>query len=102
MDKEVSEKMKEKAVFVGQRPVMNYVVACLTIFNAGEKEVVVKARGRAISRSVDAVELLRRAFVKDLKIEGIEIGTEEITEPQGRKINVSTIEITISKTEQLL
>ncbi len=86
----------ESLVLIGKKPVMNYVVACLTFLNAGAKKLVIKARGRAISRAVDTVELLRRAFVKDLEIENIEIGTEEITRPeQQQKSNVSTIEITL-------
>ena len=84
-------------VLIGRKPVMNYVVACLTFFNAGEEEVVVKARGRAISRAVDTVELLRRAFAKDLIVKKIDIGTEEVIRPEGTKSNVSTIEITLSK-----
>jgi len=87
----------ENTVFVGRKPVMNYVIACLTFFNAGEKEVVVKARGRAISRAVDTVELLRRGFVKDLKVQKIETGTEELTRFEGQKANVSTLEITVAK-----
>ena len=77
---------------------MNYVVACLTFFNSGEKQVTVKARGRAISRAVDTVELLRRAFVKDLELQGICIGTEEVQRAEeNRKSNVSTIEINLTK-----
>ena len=87
----------ENAVLIGRKPVMNYVVACITSFNAGEKQVVVKARGRAISRAVDTVELLRRAFVKDLEIKNIDIGTEEFVRAEGQKSNVSTIEITVAK-----
>ncbi len=87
----------ENVVLIGRKPVMNYVVACITFFNAGEKQVVVKARGRAISRAVDTVELLRRAFVKNIEIENIEIGTEEITREEGQKSNISTIEITVTK-----
>jgi len=59
----------ENTVFVGGKPVMNYVMACLTLFNSGGKKVVLKARGRAISRAVDSVELLRRVFLKDLKLQ---------------------------------
>jgi DNA-binding protein len=92
-------KVGENVVLIGGKPVMNYVVACLTFFNAGEKEVVVKARGRAISRAVDTVELLRRGFIKDLTVQKIEIGTEEMSRPEGRKSNVSTIEITVVKSE---
>ena len=84
-------------MLVGIKPVMNYVVACITCFNSGTDEVVVKARGRAVSRAVDCVELLRRAFVKDLTVKEIKIGTEEIEQSEGRKTNVSTINILIGK-----
>lgn len=90
-------KPRENTVLIGKKPVMNYVIACLTFFNAGEKAVVVKARGRAISTAVDTVELLRRGFIKDLKIEKIETGTEEIIQPEGKRANVSTLEITVAK-----
>jgi len=95
--KEVAKKPAENVVLIGRKPVMNYVVARLTFFNSGEKEVTVKARGRAISRSVDTIELLRRAFVKGLGIKNIKIGTEEMTREDGQKSNVSTIEITVDK-----
>ncbi|MEM2437903.1 MAG: RNA-binding protein, partial [Candidatus Bathyarchaeia archaeon] len=59
----------------------------------------VKARGRAISRAVDVVELLRRAFLKDITIEKIDIGTQEMSSPDRPKVNVSTIEISLVKKE---
>jgi DNA-binding protein Alba len=76
---------------------MNYVVACLTFFNSGEKDICVKARGRAISTAVDTVELLRRGFVKDAELKSIAIGTEEVQREEGRRSNVSTIEIAITR-----
>ncbi|MCK4498288.1 DNA-binding protein Alba [Candidatus Bathyarchaeota archaeon] len=85
----------ENAVLIGRKPVMNYVVACLTFFNSGEKTVIIKARGRAISTAVDTVELLRRGFMKGLKIIDISIGTEEMQREDDRRSNVSTIEINI-------
>jgi DNA-binding protein len=87
----------ENVVLIGKKPIMNYVVACLTFFNSGAKKLTVKARGRAISRAVDTVELLRRAFVKDLQLQGINITTEEVTRAEGQKANVSAIEITVVK-----
>ena len=88
----------DNVVFIGKKPVMNYVTACITFFNSGKKQVVVKARGRAISRAVDTVELLRRAFVKNLEINHIEISTEELFRAEGgQKSNVSTIEIAVAK-----
>lgn len=89
--------INENIVLIGKKPIMNYVVACLTFFNSGAQKVVIKARGRAISRAVDTVELLRRAFVKDLQLKDISIGTEEVTRGEGQKTNVSTIEITVAK-----
>ncbi|MCW4015758.1 MAG: DNA-binding protein Alba [Candidatus Bathyarchaeota archaeon] len=87
----------DKVVLIGKKPVMNYVTACITFFNSGEKQVVVKARGRAITRAVDTVELLRRAFIKNLEIKSIEINTEELFRVEGQQSNVSTIEITVAK-----
>lgn len=87
----------ENIVFIGKKPVMNYVVACLTFFNSGTKKVIVKARGRAICRVVDTVELLRRAFMKDLQLQGINLGTEEVTRSEDQKASVSAIEITVTK-----
>jgi DNA-binding protein len=89
----------ENVVLIGRKPVMNYVTACITFFNSGEKQVVVKARGRAICRAVDTVELLHRAFIKDLEIKYIAINTEEVVRAEGQKSNVSTIEITVAKAE---
>ena len=92
------KKMEGNIVLIGRKPVMNYVIACLTFFNSGEKQVTLKARGRAISTAVDTVELLRRAFVKDLELPGISIGTEEVQRvEENRKMNVSTIEINLTK-----
>jgi len=94
---EKTQKAEENVVFIGKKPIMNYVIACLTSFNAGGSKLCIKARGRAISRAVDTVELLRRSFMKDLKLVEIEIGTEEVTGQDGRRSNVSTIEIAIPK-----
>jgi DNA-binding protein len=87
----------ESVVLIGRKPVMNYVVACLTFFNSGEKNICVKARGRAISTAVDTVELLRRGFVKDVELKSIAIGTEEVQREEGRRSNVSTIEIAMTR-----
>jgi len=84
-------------VYIGKKPPMNYVLAVITSFNAGEtKEVTLKARGRAITTAVDVVEIVRRRFIKDLNINKITTGTEEIASEDGTKRSVSTIEIVMS------
>ena len=83
-------------VIVGNKPVMNYVVACMTLFNAGTPQVRLKARGRHISKAVDSVMMLRRVFLKDLVIEKVGIGTDTHETPEGKEASVSTIEVIIS------
>jgi len=87
---------EDNVVYIGNKPVMNYVLAVATEFNNGAKQVIIKARGRAISRAVDAAEVSRNRFVKDAKVDGITIGTEKIASEKGES-NVSTIEIVMSK-----
>ncbi|RLG92723.1 MAG: DNA-binding protein Alba [Candidatus Hecatellales archaeon] len=85
------------SILVGKKPVMNYVLAALTLFQT-EPEVCIKARGRAISRAVDVVEIVRRRFLQDVKVKDIKIGTEQIaSEEGGLPTNVSTIEILLSR-----
>jgi len=87
------------SVLIGRKPVMNYVLACITLFHGGAGEISVKARGRAISRAVDVVEIVRRRFLPNVKVKNIDIGTEQVApnEEGGTPTNVSTIEITLTK-----
>jgi len=87
----------DNVVFVGRKPTMSYVLAVITQFTDGLKEVHVKARGRSISRAVDVAEIVRNRFLGDVKIKSIEIGTEEREVEEGNKINVSTIDIHLLK-----
>ena len=91
------EESEENVINVGNKPPMSYVLAVVTQFNSGSSVVVIKARGRAISRAVDAAEITRNRFVTDAKIKEIKIGTEAITNEEGRTSNVSSIEISLTK-----
>ena len=93
-EKEV--KPDENIIYVGNKPPMSYVLAVVTQFNGGSDEVVIKARGRAISRAVDTAEITRNRFVTDAKIKDIKIGTESMTNEEGRNSNVSSIEIALT------
>jgi DNA-binding protein len=86
------------AVLIGRKPVMNYVLACITLFHGGAEEISVKARGKAISRAVDVVEIVRRRFLPDLKVGNIDVGTEQLQRiEETGSTNVSTIEITLTR-----
>jgi DNA-binding protein len=87
------------SVLIGRKPVMNYVLACITLFHSGAKEISIKARGKAISRAIDVVEVVRRRFLPDVKVTKIGIGTDQISpQEEGNSLtNVSTIEITLER-----
>jgi len=90
---------ESNAVLIGRKPVMNYVLACITFFHGGAKEICIKARGRAISRAIDVVEVVRRRFLPEVKVTRIGIGTEQISplEESRGLTNVSTIEIVLER-----
>ena len=95
---EMSE--KSAIVFVGSKTPMDYVLAVMTRLSASNaKEVVLKARGQAITTAVDVAEITRNRFLKDLKVSKIVIATEEMPAREGenRTRMVSTIEITLAK-----
>jgi archaea-specific DNA-binding protein len=96
---EAVQMSESNAVLIGSKPVMNYVLACITLFHGGAKEVSVKARGRAISRAVDVVEVVRRRFLPDVKVKRVGIGTQQMAprEEGGPPSNVSTLEITLER-----
>jgi DNA-binding protein len=91
------ERAEDNVIFVGRKPSMAYVLGVIIQFNNGKKEVLIKARGRAISRAVDVAEIVRRKFVSDAVVKSIDIGTEEKELEDKTKINVSTITIALEK-----
>ena len=105
MAEEVTEKgtteerrTDENVIYVGRKPPMSYVLAVVTQFNSGSDEVIIKARGRAISTAVDTAEIVRNRFATDTEVREIRISTESITnEEERRTTNVSSIEIFLAK-----
>lgn len=84
-------------IYVGNKPPMNYVTAIMALLNSGSfEEVIIKARGNAISRAVDAAEITHNRFLTNTEVTRIDIGTESITSEDGRKSNVSSIEICLA------
>ena len=95
----VTLNMENNTIFVDSKPVMNYVLAVVTQFNEGNNGVVLRARGKAISRAVDTAEIVRNRFVPDSDVTDIQISTEEIENFNNEKTNVSIIEISMEKSE---
>ncbi|MEK6808019.1 MAG: DNA-binding protein Alba [Nanoarchaeota archaeon] len=87
------------SIYVGGKPLMNYVTALVMQFTAKYSgKVAVKSRGKFISRAVDVVEVARNKFLKDkIIVESISIGSEDFTNEAGKPVKVSTIEIVLAK-----
>ncbi len=91
------EKANENIVYIGKKPTMNYVLAVVTQFNNGMAEVVLKARGNAISKAVDVKEIVTNKFMPDLKLKNISTSSEELTNEDGTRSKVSAIQILLCK-----
>jgi archaea-specific DNA-binding protein len=94
----MSEQRNGNVVFVGKKPVMSYVLACLTLLQNGTVDITLKARGRAISKAVDAAQILTKKFVPDVTVKSIELSTELVKSiDSGTSSDVSSMEIHLSK-----
>jgi archaea-specific DNA-binding protein len=88
-------------VYIGNKPPMNYVTAVLAIINSDQHDdVMLKARGNAISKAVDVAEITRNRFATYAQIKSIEIGTESLDREDGKSSNVSSIEICLTAKKQ--
>jgi archaea-specific DNA-binding protein len=89
----------DNSIFIGNKPFMNYVTGVVMQFTTkGSDEVIIKARGKFISRAVDVAEVVRKRFLDNsVKIKGITIGSEDFTNKEGKELRVSNIEITLDK-----
>ncbi|PIN73230.1 DNA-binding protein Alba [Candidatus Woesearchaeota archaeon CG10_big_fil_rev_8_21_14_0_10_45_16] len=87
----------DNSILIGEKPFMNYVTGVVMQFTSkGASEVIVKARGKFISRAVDVAEVTRNRFLHDIDVKDIRISSEEF-ESEGKPVRVSNIEITLSK-----
>ncbi len=84
-------------IYVGKKPVMNYVLACLTVIQNGSTSITIKARGRTISTAVDVSQILIKRFDKTISVSNIQVGTEQVSNDDGQTNNVSSIVIELSK-----
>src|SRR4029078_11584061 len=89
---------KSNEIFVGKKPLMTYVTATLVQL-ANEPVVIIKARGKSITRAVDVAQIIvKRMDTLGYRIGPVKIGSEAVRSEDGKLRNVSTIEISISRT----
>lgn len=86
-------------IFIGKKPLMVYVTATLVQL-ANEPTVLIKARGKSITRAVDVAQIIvKRMDTIGYKIGPIKLASEQVTSEDGKIRNVSTIEVPISRTK---
>ncbi len=100
---EETPRTDDNSIFIGLKPFMNYVTGVVMQFTTkGAPEVIIKARGKFISRAVDVAEVSAKRFLDNrVAVKGIQINSEEFTNKEGRQVRVSTIEITLQKVGEL-
>ena len=88
------------AVFIGKKPLMTYVTATLVQL-ANEPIVVIKARGKSITRAVDVAQIIvKRMNTLGYRVEKVKLGSDVLTGTEDDKPrNVSTIEVSISRSK---
>jgi len=94
---------KDNIIYIGIKPFMNYVTGVVMQFKTkGQKEVIVSARGKFISKAVDVVEVAKRTFLKeeDIQVKDIKISSEAFENKEGRRIHVSAIAIILVNPEK--
>lgn len=94
----VKDRKNDNVIFVGSKPLVNYVKGIVVQFKKnGANEIVVKSRGKFISKAVDIVEIAKRTLADiNLKVGGINIGSESF-EIEGRKTNISAMDIVLTR-----
>jgi len=95
----MAEKSEDSTIYIGGKPFMNYVTAVVMQFTTqGATNVIIKSRGKFISRAVDVAEVVKSRFMKDqVDLGEIKIDSEEFENKEGKKVRVSTLEITLIK-----
>lgn len=80
-------------LYVGKEHPDHYVSKMREMIDKGAERIVLKARGRAISRAVDVSQVASRTL--GLRIGSVKIDTERRRLRDGREIGLSTMEITM-------
>ena len=91
--------MADNSIFIGGKPFMNYVTGVVMQFTTkNADEVIIKARGKFISRAVDVAEVASKRFLdRAVGVKNIAIDSEGFKNNEGRDVRVSTIEIILGK-----
>ena len=93
--------MMDNNIFIGGKPFMNYITGVVMQFTTkNAEEVIIKARGKFISRAVDVAEVSSKRFLEgSVGVRNIKIDSEGFKNNEGKDIRVSIIEITLGRNQ---
>ncbi len=90
---------EDNSIFIGNKAFMNYVTAVVMQFTTkNADEVLIKARGKFISRAVDVAEIATKRFLEGtVKVKEVKIDSEDFQNKEGKDVRVSIIEVILQK-----
>ncbi|MFB5613021.1 MAG: DNA-binding protein [Nitrosarchaeum sp.] len=88
---------KHDTIFIGKKPLMSYVTSAILQLSS-VNSINIQARGLSIAMAVDVTQILMKR-TNIFKVGEIQIGSESLESQDGRKRDVSTIKIPISRIE---
>ena len=97
-DKSQSDEKVRNVIFVGNKTIMTYVNSTLTKLS-DSAFVTIKARGKRITQAVDISQfIIKRMNSVGYKISDVRISSESLLSNDGKKRNVSLLEIDLTNT----
>ena len=85
-------------IFIGKKPLMTYVTAAILQLSI-LPSITLKARGLSISSAVTIAQIILKR-INAFELGDIKIDSESLDSLDGRKRNVSTIEIPVNRIGQ--
>lgn len=97
-------KSKENEILVGQKPFINYIRSMEVLLKKKNlNQIVIRARGKNISKAVDLSEAGKNKFFEDLGLEisSVKTGTVKFKKQDAERgeieLSVSTIELVLKR-----
>ena len=90
----MGEVVSEDTVYIGEKPASVYTLRIMTLISKRAPRIVVKARGREISKLALVCETVRRLTGGKVRYGRIELYSEQVGEP-GREKSVPALSVEI-------
>ena len=83
---------EENVIIIGKKPVTDYVLSAILLFNEGHDEIVIRGQGVNINKAVDVYNALARRLQDSVELVSVNIDSRE----RGRRL-IPLIEIRVRR-----